>query len=753
MAVDLSCSRSAASPLRYYSFRFFGMRHPTIMNEFMDSLCVWAMQQGASDIFLNEQKTPRIRLRGQLTPVPDYHVEAHHFDQFWQDCGAHSGTTDLDTTISTSDGKRFRVSLFSHVGERGAVLRPVKTEIPDLDSLGLPKILLTDWILRPSGLMLITGPTGSGKSTTLAACLQWLNQNHSRHVISIEDPIEYLFSDHHCIFTQREIGRHTPAFSQGLKSALRQSPDIIFLGEIRDADTAMTALQAAETGHLVIATLHSANSAESLDRLTRLFPPDERESALGLLGKQLIGILNQHLLPGSQGNRVLLLEHFENTGASRNWIAGGDHTALADFIDRGTNPNNVSFLHALVDACQSARISPETAMQAAPSPQEFTRAIKGIDSTSSEIKEDVSSAPAGDDIGDYLSLAVERGASDLHLCAGTVPTVRINGILRPLTDTVISAKNVQALVNSALSQKQRARFENEWELDFAINLKGVGRFRGNVHYNRGAVDAAFRHIPTQIKSLADLGHKAMAKTLCGLEQGLILVTGITGSGKSSTLASMIKEISDSRSGVIVTVEDPIEFIFENNLSIIKQREVGSDTRSFASALKHVLRQDPDVIMVSELRDRETISAAVTAAETGHLVLGTLHTLDAPEAIFRIVDVFPANQQEQIIAQLSNSLQAIISQKLLPRVDQAGLALASEILVANSAIRSCIRTRKIEQITGLIEIGQKDGMHTMDQSLLELFKAGKISAQDAALHVRDKANFQDLSLNSKKKRWL
>ncbi|MEM6883599.1 MAG: PilT/PilU family type 4a pilus ATPase [Verrucomicrobiota bacterium] len=723
------------------------------MDEFIDSLCVWAMQQGASDIFLHEEKAPQIRLNGSLTPLPDYHVAAGNLNQFWEYCGGSAETTDLDAAVTTSDGNRFRVSLFSHMGERGAVLRPVKTEIPDLESLGLPENLLTDWISRPSGFILVTGPTGSGKSTTLASALQWLNMNQSRHVITIEDPIEYLFTNQYCIFTQREVGRHTPTFSRGLKSALRQSPDIIFLGEIRDSETAMTALQAAETGHLVIATLHSANSAETLDRLTRLFPPDERESALALLGKQLVGILNQHLLPDTQGHRIPVIEHFENAGASRNWIGSGDHAALADFIERGTNPKNVSFLHALVAACQNGFLDQNTARDAAPNPQEFTRAMKGMDSGSSQAGNETISQPTEGDISSYLSLAVEKGASDLHICSGAVPTIRVNGILRPLGDAPISSKDALALINSSLSQKQRARFENDWELDFALNLSGVGRFRGNVHYNRGEVDAAFRHIPTQIKSLTELGHKEKVKSLCGLEQGLILVTGITGSGKSSTLASMVKEIGDSRSGVIVTVEDPIEFIFENNLSIIKQREVGSDTKSFSHALKHVLRQDPDVIMVSELRDQETISAAVTAAETGHLVLGTLHTLDAPEAIFRIVDVFPGNQQEQIIAQLSNSLQAIISQKLLPREDEPGLALATEILVANSAVRSCIRTRKIEQVTGMIEIGQKDGMHTIDQTLIELYEQGKISAENALLHVRDKANFEEISSSKKKKRWI
>jgi len=298
-----------------------------------------------------------------------------------------------------------------------------------------------------------------------------------------------------------------------------------------------------------------------------------------------------------------------------------------------------------------------------------------------------------------------------------------------------------------LSETQRARLEQEWELDFALQVDEVGRFRGNAHYCRGALEGAFRYIPHQIPELATLGHRPTIFDICNLQRGLVLVTGITGSGKSTTLASMIKYISERIAGVIVTVEDPIEFVFSNAKSIIKQREVGSDTHSFAEALRHALRQDPDVILVGELRDPETVSAAITAAETGHLVLGTIHTIDAPKAIDRLVDAFPAAQQPQIVAQLSNALAAVISQRLLPTEQGGRRILTTEMLVANTAVTATIRERRWEQLVGLIEIGSRDGMHSFDDSLADLYMNRVISKEDAVANARDKSRFENMLRDS------
>jgi twitching motility protein PilT len=340
------------------------------------------------------------------------------------------------------------------------------------------------------------------------------------------------------------------------------------------------------------------------------------------------------------------------------------------------------------------------------------------------------------DIVELLGQTVVRGASDLHLCAGSPPMVRIYGDLAPIGVEVLDTESCRELIYSIFTENQRARFEETWELDFAVVVEGQGRFRGNAHYSRGAVEATFRHIPNVIPPLESLGLPPIVRQLCTLEQGLVIVTGITGSGKTTTLAAMVEEINKTRSGVIISIEDPIEFVFNHNLCRVKQREIGSDTKSFPTALRHVLRQDPDVILISEMRDLETISAAVTAAETGHLVLATLHTIDAPKAIDRIVDAFPPDQQAQIIAQLANALQAVVAQRLLPRADGKGRVVCTEIMTMNQGVRSCFRERRFQQLLSMIEIGSKDGMMTFDESLAKLLATGQITREEAILNARD-----------------
>ncbi len=347
------------------------------------------------------------------------------------------------------------------------------------------------------------------------------------------------------------------------------------------------------------------------------------------------------------------------------------------------------------------------------------------------------------DVLDLLKATVERGASDLHLATDSPPMIRLNGELVPVAPQVLNYDAVRELIFALLSESQRAKFEEEWELDFAVQVENVGRFRGNAHFARGAMEAAFRFIPRDIPDLLSLGHRPIVKELCDLESGLVLVTGTTGSGKSTTLAAMMKYISQQRSGVLVTIEDPVEFIFSNARSIIKQREVGSDTHSFAAALRHSLRQDPDVILVGEMRDQETIASAVTAAETGHLVLGSLHATDAPGAFTRMIDVFSPAQQPQIIAQLANSFKGVISQRLIARENGKGRALATEAIISNVAVRAVIRDKKWEQLLGIMEISSREGMHTFDDSLAHLYVNREISKEDAAANARDKARIEGL----------
>ncbi len=361
--------------------------------------------------------------------------------------------------------------------------------------------------------------------------------------------------------------------------------------------------------------------------------------------------------------------------------------------------------------------------------------------------------PEAPDLVSLLALCAERGGSDLHLSVGSPPLIRLDGSLVPLESLPLSAYHCRDLVLSALTETQRARLEGDWELDFVLDIHDVGRFRGNAHYVRGRTEATFRVIPARIPSLEALGHRPTMAQICRLDEGLVLITGTTGSGKTTTLASMIQTIVAARACLVVSVEDPVEFILDNALGIVKQREVGLDTKSFANSLKHVLRQDPDVIVISELRDLETMRAAITAAETGHLVIATLHTLDAPKAIDRIIDVFPPEQQGQIIVQLSNCLRAIVAQRLLPRADGQGRVMATETLVATDAVRACIRDRKTHMLVGIMEIGAGEGMNTLDVSLAELVMAGSITREEAVLNARDADSMPDPPLQAPaKKGW-
>lgn len=336
---------------------------------------------------------------------------------------------------------------------------------------------------------------------------------------------------------------------------------------------------------------------------------------------------------------------------------------------------------------------------------------------------------------DYLKAAIKLGASDLHLTVGAAPSIRVDGDIVQLDAEKLTSDTSYKLVMSLLNDSQKARLEENLELDFAIKVEGVGRFRGNAHYNRGALEAVYRHITDEIPSLDSLGHAPIVDQICGLKDGLVLVTGITGSGKSSTMAAMTKRIAETRRAMIISIEDPIEFIFDHNHSLIKQREIGQDTHSFANALKSVLRQDPDVIIISELRDLETIQAAITAAETGHLVISTLHTIDAPKTLDRLIDAFPPAQQSQVVAQLANCLKGVISQRLLKKVN-GGRVLAEEVMLMNRSIRNCLREKKFEQIEGLIEIASAEGMFTIDANLVSLVQKGLITVEDAYKESRD-----------------
>jgi twitching motility protein PilT len=338
---------------------------------------------------------------------------------------------------------------------------------------------------------------------------------------------------------------------------------------------------------------------------------------------------------------------------------------------------------------------------------------------------DASQAPMLD-LHEVLELVLERGASDLHLTNGLAPMLRVDGDLMPIAGyPVMEPEGLHRVIYGMLSQKQREKFEENLELDFSYSLPGKARFRVNVYQQRGALGAAFRLIPFAIKTIEDLGLPAVIEEFARLPRGLIVVTGPTGSGKSTTLAALVDVINRERAVHIMTVEDPIEFLHAHKTAVVNQREVGADTHGFATALKHVLRQDPDVILVGEMRDIETMQAAVTSAETGHLVFATLHTQDAAQTVDRIIDAFPPAQQQQIRVQLALSLQGILAQQLLPLRDGEGRAVATEVMMVTPAVRNLIREGKSHQLYSVMQAGGQFGMQTMDACLSELVKSGKV----------------------------
>lgn len=347
----------------------------------IETLCAAAAQYAASDLLLHEGRVPRLRIGGVLTALDVPPVDGPFFDALWATCGAPKDARDFDAGLAMPGGERFRVNLLRQSGARAAVLRRIRSTIPALETLGVPADILREWCQRKSGIVIVCGPTGSGKSTTLAAALEDMNQTLARHIVTIEDPVEYAFTENKCLFTQREVGIDTPSFAEGLRRSLRQDPDVILIGEIRDADTARTALQASETGHLVLATLHASNATDSMERLQQIFPAGEREAVRRTLATQLIGVICQRLLPARDGGLVLAAEYFINIGATRKFISDGKLPELADQIARSDVRSGCNFLTAIAALVRAGRVTEEEAAMAVDNPQELTRTLRGISSS------------------------------------------------------------------------------------------------------------------------------------------------------------------------------------------------------------------------------------------------------------------------------------------------------------------------------------------------------------------------------------
>jgi twitching motility protein PilT len=348
---------------------------------------------------------------------------------------------------------------------------------------------------------------------------------------------------------------------------------------------------------------------------------------------------------------------------------------------------------------------------------------------------------------ELLEQMVHMNASDLHLTAGSPPVVRVDGKLQRMPHDILSADVIKKIAYSMLNEKQKLKFEQNWELDFSFGIESMSRFRANMFMQRGNIAVALRQIPYKIRTFEELGLPKVIAEFSRLPRGLVLVTGPTGSGKSTTLAAVIDKVNKERPVHIITVEDPIEYLHRHQQALVNQREVYSDTPSFASALKYALREDPDVVLVGEMRDLETIEAALSISETGHLAFATLHTNSCAETINRIVDVFPTNQQEQIRVNLSFTLQAVVSQMLIPKIG-GGRVMSLEVMIATPAVRAIIRDDKIHQLYSMIQSGQKYGMKTMNQSLSDLYLGGKITINDAMSYSGDPQELSEMLTRQK-----
>ena len=705
-----------------------------------------------SDIFLTEGKTPKVRSLSKMEAFGDAVVSREDFLTFFKDhlpantWERLSEELDLDIGLSLSQNERFRFNIGFEQGVINLVGRKVPLGTLKIEDLDLPPII-EQLAQEPRGLILVTGATGSGKSTTMATLLNYINCNTQKHIVTIEDPIEFVHVENKCHITQREVGSDTKDFSSALRSVVRQSPDVIFIGEMRDLETIKTALSAAMTGHLVISTLHTVDAEQTLERIINYFPESQQLQIALDLSIALKGVISQRLVPRKDGTGLIpAVETLINTPLVSRLIANQEIEEISEVVKSAMADGMRSFNRALIKLVEADKISPEAAMAAADNREEMKLILQGMETGIDSLR-----AKTGDDVGgttsmkSFLKASIHFKASDMLLSVGNAPILRVNGELLEMNVDKLNAADTRNLLFSILNRRQRAEFEQKKEIDFALSITlndeendgKYRRFRVNGFFQKGSVSCAIRVINQEIPGADVLGLPPVILNMANKTHGLVLITGPTGHGKSTTLACMINQINKTRPCHIITIEDPIEYVHKNDKAIIEQRELLADTHSYANAMKYILRQDPDVILIGEMRDPETISAALTAAETGHLVLATLHTNDAVQTVDRIIDSFPPHHQSQVRSQLSACLVGVLAQRLVANTTKTGRVAVFETMIGSIAVRSLIRDGKTHQLKAIMETAQKDGMVTMDKALVDLFNAGKISKETVLLLASDK----------------
>lgn len=693
-------------------------------------------QIGGSELFLREDEPPVARLEnGQFEQITlgeaGLAVDPNRVKMrpIFADLEDLDYSTTLFTFTDPNLHSAYSVEIFSSTGRPALTATRVPPSPPTLEELGLEEPFGRFSAFR-SGLFLITGNRGCGRSSTAGAFLRNVLSERQAQVITLQDRISFLYEGFSSPVFQQELGTDFDSWPAGFGLVNRRAPEVILVDEIYGNEAAEAVMTWALEGKLVLATFLGGDVVSSIERLLALFPERERSRRAEELSLTLRAVSAQRLVPGIDGNRYVTLEYLQNTPDVIPLVAARHFEQLRDRLAVAKETERKSFGESLAQLVRENRISKEIGLSQAPREEEFLRALEGRPTRPASYPWNLRL---------LLQMARETNASDIHLSVKRPPIFRVHGELERLNLPLLDSNSIEKMLRSVMKNDQWQALQRDREFDGSLSLDDGTRFRLNVFFQKEQPAAALRLIPYRIPDAEMLGIPDTLLRLAHRPQGLLLVTGPTGSGKTTTVACLVDAINRSKACHIVTVEDPIEYYHESLVSTIDQRQVEVDTLSFKSALKYALRQDPDVLVVGEMRDTETIASALTAAETGHLVLATLHTNDACQTVDRIVDVFPPHQQSQVRQQVAASLLAVVSQRLLPRADGEGRVAAFEMMIATPAIRNLIREGKTHQILNVIATSTGTGMRTLEKALTELYRSGLVAYDEIARFLTEKTS--------------